>query len=520
MTRDSILNSFEAILNNGVGVISGSEARRAATKSTRELGAVVATTMGPFGLDKLVVNNGGNVYVTNDSVTILRNLHLTDPVGRTVLEVANSQIFNAGDGTTTALLLTSELLRRALELCERGVHPTSVVDGYQLAAEAAQRRLLEIAERYDLTDRSIALDVARTSLSGSSAGYEREHLAELVVSAVEQATNGYDVDLNAIRFRRSGGRDMAASKLVNGAILEAVPKRKQMRASSESIKLLAFDGEITLPQTNRSFVADAGTMTAGTFEAADRRWVNATSDRLLKSGVNLLVCSGTIDEAVANRLRRAGIDYLTNVSRADMRFLRRVIEGDLLRAIEEIEPNRTVPIALEYDWEAGRTMLTTDDPSAITVLLFSQSEAHRDQLKSKMSDAVEVVAQVAYDGRVLPGGGAPELEMARAIDTMVGDRDSRSQLAVDAFGESLLSIPQTLLRNAGLDPIDRLHAQQAAHHDGDWFAAVDLETGAVIDAREQGILETLIVKQHAISVSLDAACMLIKIDGILESSQD
>lgn len=520
MTPNSASDSIEAILNDGVGVTWGSQARSAATQSTRELGATVATTMGPFGRDKLVVNNGGHVHVTNDSVTILRNLHLTDPVGRTVLEVANSQIFNAGDGTTTALVLTGELLRRALELCERGVHPTSVVAGYQLAAEAAQRRLLEIADRYDLTDRAIALDVAKTTLAGSSASYERDHLAELAVSAVERATSGYDVDLDAIRFRTAGGRDMAASRLVTGAMLEAVPERRPTEPPSESVELLAFDGEITPPETDRSFVADAGTLAAGTFEDTERRWVSATSERLIESGVDLLVCSGTVDDAVADRLRRAGIDCLTTVSGADMRFLRRMVERDLLRAIEEIEPDRTVPVSLEYDWEAGRTTLTTDDAAAITVLLYSQSEAQRDQLESTMSDAVEVVAQVAYDGRVLPGGGAPELEMARAVDAVARDRDDRSQLAADAFGEALISIPRILLQNAGLDPIDRLHAQQAAHHDGEWFAAVDLETGAVIDARKRGIRETLTVKRHAISVSLDAACMLVRIDGILESEQD
>jgi chaperonin GroEL (HSP60 family) len=303
-------------------------------------------------------------------------------------------------------------------------------------------------------------------------------------------------------------------------MLEAVPERRPTEPPSESVELLAFDGEIMPPETDRSLVADAGTLAAGTFEDTERRWVSATSERLIESGVDLLVCSGTVDDAVADRLRRAGIDCLTTVSGADMRFLRRMVERDLLRAIEEIEPDRTVPVSLEYDWEAGRTTLTTDDAAAITVLLYSQSEAQRDQLESTMSDAVEVVAQVAYDGRVLPGGGAPELEMARAVDAVARDRDDRSQLAADAFGEALISIPRILLQNAGLDPIDRLHAQQAAHHDGEWFAAVDLETGAVIDARKRGIRETLTVKRHAISVSLDAACMLVRIDGILESEQD
>lgn len=519
MTYPSTTDSINSILKDGVEVQWGHRARSQATQSTRSLGEIVATTMGPFGRDKLIVNNGGNVHVTNDSVTILRNLHLTDPVSRTVREVANSQIFNAGDGTTTALVLASELLSYALDLCDEGLHPASVVQGYRLAAEAARGRLAEIATTYDITDRKIALDVARTTLAGSNATYESEHLSELAVSAVERVTNGYDVNLDAIRFRTAGGQDMAESQLVSGAMLEATPERRTGEHTTGEVEMLVLDGSITSDDTEITDVLDGAAYDPSAFIESERGWVAQTSERIRQSGATVLLCSGTVNEAIRGRLRRDGITCVTNVSDPDIRFLRRMFDTQIPTTLGEIEDCDTVSGTIAYDWDQGRTTVTMPDALAITVLLFSQSDANREELESTMSDAVEVVAQVAYDGRVVPGGGAAEIELARAVEAAARQQDDKGQLAAYAFADALETIPRILIQNAGLDPIDRLNTQRAAHANGQWNAGINLETGEVIDVRDHGIRDTLQVKRHAITTSVDAACMLIRIDGIVEAVQ-
>lgn len=519
MSHTTTGDTIESILDDGVEVQWGHDARSQATQSTRSVGEIVATTMGPYGQDKLVINNGGNVYVTNDAVTILRNLHLTDPVSRTVREVANSQIFNAGDGTTTALVLASELLSHAIELCDEGLHPTNVVQGFRLAAAAADGRLAEIATSHDITDREVARDVARTTLAGSNATYEREHLSEIAVRAVARVTDGYDVNLNAIRFRTEGGRDMAESHLVSGAMLEAIPERRTGEHTTGAVELLVFDGSITPPDTDRVDVVDGAAYDPSTFTESERDWATHTSERIRQSGATVLLCSGTVDDAVRGRLRQEGITCITNVSDPDIQFLRRMGDVQIRTTLEGIDDANTASASIAYDWDQRRTTVTTSDAKAITVLLFSQSDAHREELESTMSDAVEVVAQVAYDGRVVPGGGATEIEMARAAEAAARQRDDKAQLAAYAFADALETIPRILARNAGLDPIDRLNAQRAAHATGQLHAGIHLDTGEVIDVRDHGIRDTLQVKRHALTTSVDAACMLVRIDGIVEAEQ-
>lgn len=519
MSRTSTGDAIKAILSDEVEAQWNDCARSQATRSTRSVGKMVATTMGPFGRDKLVVNNGGNVHVTNDAVTILRNLHLTDPVSRTVREVANSQIFNAGDGTTTALVLASELMSHALDLCEEGLHPTSVVNGFRLAADAASGRLIDIATTHDLTDRGVARDVARTTLSGSNAMYEREHLAELAVRAVNRVTDGYDVDLNAIRLRTASGQDMATSRLVSGAMLETTPQSRMDEHTTGKAEILVVDGSITHEETDLATVAYGETYDPSEFAAKERKWVIKVSDWVRQTGATVLLCSGTVDDAVRGRLRRHGVTCVTNVSEPDIRFLQQTFEIRIPTILDGTGAEDTVSGSVECDWDEGRMTVTTPNARTITILLFSQSNAYREELESVMSDAVEVVAQVAYDGRVVPGGGAAEIEMARAVEAAARQRGDKAQLAAYAFADALETIPRVLVRNAGLDPIDRFKQQRAAHAEGQVNAGIDLETGAVIDVTEHGIRDTLRVKRHAISTSVDAVCMLVRIDGIIEAAQ-
>lgn len=521
MSSDSANQSpVESILAAEVDAQFGDAAASRVHRSVRDVVDVVTTTIGPYGRDKLIVNQGGNVHVTNDAATILRNLHLTDPVARVVGDLANSQIFNAGDGTTTTLLFAGQLVERAAKLREDGLHPTTIVRGYEHASDVAVERLREVATTYDITDRGVALDVARTTLHGTNAVQFHDHLAELVVDAVERVTDGYDVDLDAIRLRTTGGRDMAESHLLTGATVEGVPSGESTDHPTGSIGLALIDDDIEPDGTNRDVsLTPENAEALSAFVDAERARAEGVVDALGTLDVDLVVCTGSVHDAIRNRLQDRGITCLSTVSDPDVRFVSRALDIPIQTNVADLDPDGVGTAVVEYDRANGRTMLTTDDPSAVTIQLFGQTEAYLDEIENTVSDAIEVVAQVASDGRVLAGGGAPEMAMAASVRSDSTGIDGREQLAALAFADALEAVPRSVATNAGLDATDVLLALRSAHDAGRETGGVDIETGDVVDAAAAGVRETLVVKRYAVTHAVEAVRTLLRIDGIVEAEE-
>lgn len=521
MSTDSSTRSpVESILQDDVSARFDDDARSQVFQGVQDVVDVVRTTLGPYGRDKLIVNNGGNVYVTNDAATILRNLHLTDPIARVVGDLANSQIFNAGDGTTTTILFAGKLVELAADLGERGLHPTTIIRGYEHASEVALNRLHDVATTHDITDRELAVDVAETTLRGTNATRLHGQLAELAVGAVERVTEGYDVNLDAIRLRTALGRDLAESHLVDGGTVEGVPADDPADHPTGKVTVALLDDELTLDEASRDIsitAEDAAALSA--FVDAERSRTAGLVDAISTLEADLLVCTGSVDDAVRRQLSKRGTTCLSTVSDPDMGFLARALRLTPQTSIADLDPTAVGEAVVTYDRENGRTTLTTDDPGAVTVKLFGQTEAYLDEIENSVSDAIEVVAHVASDGRILAGGGAPEMAMATAVRADAPGIDGREQLAALAFADALETVPRSIATNAGFDATDVLLSLRSAHGSGQHTAGVDVETGAVGDTATAGVREPLVVKRYAVTHAVEAVRTLLRIDGIVEAKE-
>jgi chaperonin GroEL (HSP60 family) len=521
MSSDSSTRSpVESILDDETTARFDDRARSRVFRSVQDVVDVVGTTIGPYGRDKLIVNNGGNVSVTNDAATILRNLHLTDPVARVIGDLANSQIYNAGDGTTTTILFAGALLDRAADLGERGLHPTTIIRGYEHASEVALDRLRAVATTHDIADRAVAVDVAETTLRGTNATQLHGPLAELAVDAVERVTDGYDVDLNAIRLRTALGRDLADSQLVEGGTVEGVPAGEPADHPTGTITLALLDDEVAPNEASRDVsIAAENAESLSAFVDAERSRTAGLADAVSALGVDLLVCTGGVDDAVRSRLAKRGTTCLSTVSDPDMRFLSRVFGLAPRTSVDDLDPGAVGEAVVAYDRATGRTTLTTSDPGAVTVQLFGQTEAYLDEIDNTVSDAIEVVARVASDGRVLAGGGAPEMAMATRVRSDATGVDGREQLAALAFADALETVPRSIATNAGFDATDVLLSLRSAHSTGQETAGIDAETGAVGDTAAAGVREPFVVKRYAVTHAVEAVRTLLRIDGIVEAKE-
>jgi chaperonin GroEL (HSP60 family) len=503
---------ISSIVNNEVDVQYGDEARVRGIKAAVTLADCIGTTLGPYGRDKLVINNGGNIKVTNETVSILRSLDISDPFARMIRDVTNSQIYNAGDGTTATVVLTGALLEQTKDLIHEGLHPTTIVHGYERGHSTAVKEVDDMARTCDLSDRTTCERAARTVFEGSSTAYDCDTLAPLVTDAVERVTTGNHTDLNSLRVLVRSGRSASASRNINGAIIDATPNHET--GPSYDARVLIIDGRVEPTETRRdsSITLDAGAGVEA-YRSAQDRISDRVVDTLSTLGVDVLVAQSVADE-VATDLETADITMLTAVSETDKRFLARTLDVTPVPGVEKAKPADTARADIVYDFENIKTTITTDSSRTVTVELFSNLDAYGVEVKSTINDAIEIVAQIASDGRILPGGGAAETAMAAAVRADSKSVADRKQLAVLAFAEALETIPQTIARNTGLNPIEVMTELRQAHHAGRRRVGIDAHGRTVRDADEIGLVDTAAVKEHMLRNAVEAAQTIIQIDGI------
>lgn len=511
--RDQII---ESIVDDDRSVRYGDAAWRHEVEAISTVADTVRTTFGPYGHDKLVVDNGGNVEVTSETTSILRSLHLDDPVARMIRDVANSQLFTAGDGTTATVVLTEALVDNADELVEQGLHPTTIVGGYERAVEMATETLSDLAETYDITDREVCESVAETVLAGTNTSFDGAPFGPLVVDAVAAVTDGYDVDLNALRVRSDRGRGVGESELLHGAVVDVTPDDVDV-SRIDGANVLFVDGAIE-PMTG-SKEATLSVETGAELQAVQHAQTGHAAtvvDHLESLDVDVLVVDG-VSAAMRRALSDAGIAVLASMGDTDLGFLLRALGARPVAAVDEAEAADVVTADIEFDHDETYTVFTTDDAGTVTLHLRSSSAEQLTELETTMDKAIEVVTHVATDGRVLPGGCAPEAAMAAAIRGQVASVKGREQLAVFAFADALESLPRALAHNAGLDATDQLLALRTAHGDGDRATGIAVHDGWVADMWDREVLDTLVAKTEMLSNAKQAVTTIVRIDGIVEA---
>ena len=512
-------------------IIMGDDAQRVKDKDAQEynisaargVAESVRSTLGPKGMDKMLVTSTGDVTITNDGVTILQTMDIDNPTAEMIVEVAETQEDEAGDGTTSAVAIAGELLKNAEDLLEQDIHPTAVIKGFNLASEYAREQVDDIATPVDPDDTDVLKNVAETSMTGKGAELEKEVLADLVVRAIQGVTVETDdgshvVDLANLNIETRTGRAAGESRLLSGAVIDKDPVHDDMPTDFEEANVLLLNDPIE--------VEEADVDTAVNVESPDQlqrfldqeeEQLRAKVDAIVESGADVVFCQKGIDDLAQHYLAKEGILAVRRMKKSDLSFLKNVLGAPIVSDLDSVTADDLAVGSVTRDTEEGLFYVEGEDAHGVTLLLYGTTEHVVDELERGINDAIDVVATTVSDGRTLPGGGAIEVELARRLRDYADSVSGREQLAVEAYADSLELIPRVLAENAGLDSIDLLVDLRAAHERGETEAGLDVFAGDVVNTTEAGVVETAHAKEQAIASAAEAANLILKIDDIISA---
>ncbi|WP_214021291.1 thermosome subunit alpha [Methanoculleus sp.] len=511
------------ILRENVERTRGFEAQRSNIMAAKAIAAAVRTTLGPRGMDKMLVSSSGDVVITNDGATILHEMSVQHPGGKLVVEVAEAQDGEVGDGTTTATVLVGSLMEEAERLLAQEVHPTIIANGYQLGMEKALEIVDGLAITVGFGDRDDLLKIADTAMTGKSIEAVKDKIAGIVVDAVRQVateTNPgtYVVDEDDIKIETQVGDSMHDAKLIRGIVIDKKRVFEQMptKVTDAKVALLALPLEVTKTQVKSKIkITSSDQMKA--FSEQERESLRKLADQIVASGANVVLCQKGIADAVQYYLAKHGIYAVEDVKEGDMKFAAKALCGTVVNKPEELNA-----ATLGHAEEAGEvpdadlTVISgCDNPKAVTILLRGTSQLLLDELERAVYDAARVVQDAIEDGKFVVGGGSVETELQLRIRDYAATVGGRVQLAIEAFANAFEVIPRTLAENSGFDTIDKVVALRKVHADGAKYAGLNVYSGEVVDMREAGVIEPLRVKTQAIKSATETTMLLVRVDDMM-----
>ncbi|MDB2236259.1 MULTISPECIES: thermosome subunit beta [Halorubrum] len=512
-------------------IIMGDDAQRVQDKDAQEynisaargVAESVRSTLGPKGMDKMLVNSMGDVTITNDGVTILQEMDIDNPTAEMVVEVAETQEDEAGDGTTSAVAIAGELLKNAEDLLEQDIHPTAVIKGFNLASEYAREQVDEVATAVDPDDTETLQNVAETSMTGKGAELDKDVLADLVVRAVQGVTVEADdgshvVDLANLNIETRTGRAAGESRLLTGAAIDKDPVHDDMPTDFESANVLLLNDPIEVEEADvdTSVNVDSPDQLQKFLDQEEEQ-LREKVDQIVDSGADVVFCQKGIDDLAQHYLAKEGVLAVRRTKKSDLTFLKNVLGAPIVTDLDSLTADDLAVGSVERDGDEELFYVEGEDAHGVTLLLYGTTDHVVDELERGIQDALDVVSTTVSDGRTLPGGGAVEVEIARRLRDYADSVEGREQLAVEAFADSLELIPRVLAENAGLDAIDLLVDLRAAHEAGDQNAGLDVFAGEVVDTAEAGVVETAHAKEQAIASAAEAANLVLKIDDIISA---
>ena len=508
------------ILPEGTNRSVGRDAQRNNILAGKVLAETVRTTLGPKGMDKMLVDGLGDIVVTNDGVTILKEMDIEHPAAKMLVEVAKTQEDEVGDGTTTAVIIAGELLKKSESLLDQDIHPTIIAMGYRQAAEKAQEILDDIA--IDSVDEETLIKVAMTAMTGKGTEAAREPLAKLIVDAVQKVAEDGAVDTDNIKIEKKDGAVVEDSTLVEGVILDKERVHPGMPSEVKDAKIALVNSPLEVKETEVDAeirITDPAQMQA--FIEQEEKMVKDMVDKVAESGANVLFAQKGIDDLAQHYLSKAGILAVRRVKKSDIEKLARATGANVVTNLEDLTADDLGEAGIVEERKvSGEEMIFVEECSvAKSVTLFVRGSTKHivDEIVRAIEDAIGVVAATVEDDKVVAGGGAPEIAMAKKLKDYADSISGREQLAVNAFAEALEIVPKTLAENAGLDSIDSLVDLRAAHENSA-VMGLDVFTGKVADMKEAGVIEPKRVKKQAIQSASEAAEMILRIDDVIASS--
>ena len=505
----------------------GRDAQKNNIAAAKLVAELVKTSLGPRGLDKMLVDSLGDVTITNDGATILKEIDAQHPAAKMMVEISKTIDTEVGDGTTSSVVFAGALLEKAEKLLEKDVHSTLIVDGYQAASLKALELLADLAKSIQPDDSESLIKIAKTSMQSKLVSDDSESLSKLVVSAVlkiaDKNENGYSVDLDNLKVEKKSGGSVQDTALINGIVLDKEVVHSGMPTKIQKAKIALVNAALEVEKTEVSSeirISDPSQMQM--FLEEENRMLKGMVDKLHSVGANVLICQKGIDDIVQHYLSKQGILAVRRVKESDMTKLSKATGGRITSNLDDISEKDlgSAEIVQQKKIESDKWVFIEgcSNPHAVTVLIRGGSQRVVDEADRSIHDALMVVKDVIEKPLIVAGGGSPEAYLAGKIKQWADSFDGREQLAIKQYAESLETIPLTIAENAGMDPIDSLIALRAKQNSGEKTTGINAREGKIGDAYSLDIVEPLVVKEQIIKSATEAACMILRIDDVIAIS--
>ena len=517
------------IMKEGTQRTRGKDAMENNIAAAKAIAEAVRTSLGPRGMDKMLVDQFGDVVITNDGATILKEIDVQHPAAKMMVEVAKTQDSEVGDGTTTSVILAGELLKRAEKLLQQKIHPTVITEGFRKAAEKAIEILDKMSVASGIDDKQGLRNAAMTCMSSKIVSESKEKLAGLCVDAVvavaEQIEGKWVADIDKVQIQKKPGDSIDDTSLIKGIILDKEVVSPTMPKSIKDAKILLIQSAIEIEKTEfDSKLQITSPEQIQQFLDEEEKMIRNMVDKIVQSGATVLVCQKGIDDMAQHFLTKANIMCIRRVKKSDLEKLSKATGGVIYNDLGDVSADK-----LGYAGLVEERKIMNDswifieeckDPKSVVILIRGGSELIVDEVDRAIHDSLCVVRDVIEDQKLVGGGGAPELETAIQLREYAQTLGGREQLAVEVFADSLDIVPKTLAENAGLDQIDMLMKLRAAHQQGHKFAGHDMDTGDIINnMMDVGVVEPTVVIAQAIKSSVEAATMILRIDDVIAGAK-
>ncbi|MEW5955628.1 MAG: thermosome subunit beta, partial [Candidatus Micrarchaeota archaeon] len=509
--------------------ILGRDAQRTNIAVAYAVAQAIKTTLGPRGMDKMLVSDLGDIVITNDGATILEEMHLEHPAGKMMVEIAKTQDQEVGDGTTSAVVIAGELLKNATELLDQDVHASTIIRGYKDAAAKAVQALYEISEAVSIEDKKLLEKIASISMGSKTvgSGNAKDYLAQLVVNAVTQVAEKKDgkivIDKDYVKIEKKQGGDVLQTALINGVLVDKEVVHPGMPKSVSNAKIALVDAALEIEKTEtdaRINISSPEQMTA--FLEQEEHMLKEMVEKVAKTGANVLFCQKGIDDVAQHYLSKKGVLACRRVKKSDMEKLSRATGARVVTTLDDLTPKDLGNAgAVEERKVAGEQMTFVEkckEPKAVTLFVRGSTNHIVDEAERAVVDAVGATSSAIEEGKYVTGGGSTEMQLAARVKKYAVEVGGREQLAIQAFAEALEVIPRTLTESAGMDSIDTLVDLRAKHEKKEgrtW--GVDIMRGKVGDMKSLGVIEPLKVKKQALQSASEVSEMILRIDDIIAS---
>ena len=520
-------NAPVLILREGTKRDKGKDAQFNNITAARTIADAVRSSLGPRGMDKMLVDSIGDVVITNDGVTILKEMDVQHPAAKMLVEVAKTQDQEVGDGTTTSVIIAGELLKKSLDLIDSNVHPTIIAAGYRLANEKAQEILKGVAKKVSLQDEALLEQIAETSMISKQVNSSKKFFAKMVVDAVktilDKDENGkYTADLKNIQTVKKAGANMEESELVKGLIIDKEPVSPTMPKLVKNAKIALIDAafEVKKPEIDAKIQITDPEMLSK-FIAEEEKTLKDMVDAVKKAGANVVFCQKGIDDLAQHFFAKEGIYACRRVKKSDMERLGKSTNASIVSKISELNADdlgTAETVELKFVGDEQMTFITgCKDPKTVSILVRGGTNHVADEVERSLVDAWSVVKVSIEDGMIVTGGGSTAMELAMGVRDYAASVGGREQIAIEAFASAMEIIPTTLAENAGLDPINMVIEMRKQHKAGKKYAGTNPFTVKVEDMMDLNVIEPLRIGQQAISSATDAAVMILRIDDVIAS---